>query len=170
MRAVIDAAGGDAEVVVNERTGERVTFVSETLDLLTMLVEWPRPGRRALEHIHPGMDETWHVREGTAGFLVDGVSIEGNAGTSVTVPAGRRHLAWNAGAGGARLRIEMRPALRWREFTRRFFSGDEDPMTLLAEFSDEIVLPHRDAEPTPSSEQRTESGPSTRAHGSQPTE
>jgi hypothetical protein len=38
------------------------------------------------------------------------------------------------------LRIEMRPALRWREFTTRFFAG-EDPIALLVEFSDEVTLP-----------------------------
>jgi len=34
----------------------------------------------------------------------------------------------------------MRPALRWAEFTERFFAGD-NPIKLLAEFSREIVLP-----------------------------
>jgi quercetin dioxygenase-like cupin family protein len=136
------SGGGHPDVVVNEATGERVTFESETPELLTMLVEWPRPGRRAAEHIHPGMTETWHVLDGTAGFLVDGVEVQGGSGTTVVAPAGRRHLAWNAGEGPARLRIEMRPALRWRAFTTRFFAG-EDPIALLAEFSDEITLPAR---------------------------
>ena len=39
-----------------------------------------------------------------------------------------------------RLRIEMRPGLRWAEFTRRLFSG-EDPAALLAEYPDEVALP-----------------------------
>jgi quercetin dioxygenase-like cupin family protein len=134
--------GSHPEVVVNDATRERVTFESETPELLSMLVEWPRPGRRAAEHIHPGMTETWHVIEGTAGFRVDGVEVQGGPGTSVVAPAGRRHLAWNAGDDPVRLRIEMRPALRWREFTTRFFGG-EDPVALLAEFADEIVLPPR---------------------------
>ena len=37
------------------------------------------------------------------------------------------------------LRIEMRPALRWREFTTRFFAGD-DPIELLDEYAAEVVL------------------------------
>ena len=49
-------------------------------------------------------------------------------------------LAWNPTDGLVQLRIEMRPALRWVEFVRRFFAG-EDPIALLADFSDEIVLP-----------------------------
>ena len=39
-----------------------------------------------------------------------------------------------------RLRIEMRPALRWAEFTRPFFAGD-DPAALLAEYAAEVTLP-----------------------------
>jgi hypothetical protein len=34
----------------------------------------------------------------------------------------------------------MRPALRWAEFTERFFLG-EDPVALLDEFRREVVLP-----------------------------
>jgi len=133
-------SGAEDEVVVNERTGESVTFVAETPEVLSMLVEWPRPGRRAVEHIHPGMTETWEVLDGVAGFAIDGVDVEGGPGTKVAAPAGRRHLAWNAGDGPVLLRIEMRPALRWREFTRRFFAG-EDPIALLGEFAEEITLP-----------------------------
>jgi hypothetical protein len=33
----------------------------------------------------------------------------------------------------------MRPALRWAEFVRRLFAGD-DPGQLVAKFADEIVL------------------------------
>jgi hypothetical protein len=36
--------------------------------------------------------------------------------------------------------IEMRPALRWAEFVRRFFAREEDPLRLLEEFEQEIVL------------------------------
>jgi quercetin dioxygenase-like cupin family protein len=128
------------DAVTNQRTGERVEFVTETPELLVMRVTWPRSGQRAAEHIHPNMDETWTIVSGHASFLVDGVQIHGAAGTKVTAPAGRRHLAWNSGDGPAELAIEMRPALRWAEFVRRFFAGG-DPVALLAEFSDEIILP-----------------------------
>jgi hypothetical protein len=48
-----------------------------------------------------------------------------------------------------RLRIEMRPALRWEDFVRRLFAIADDPdagrfvVDLLAEFSDEIALSER---------------------------
>jgi len=127
-------------VFVNPLTGERVEVISETPELLAMAVEWPRPGQRAAAHIHPGMEETWRVLEGRAAFLIDGVETELGAGEQISAPPGAAHLAWNPTEDPVRLRIEMRPALRWAEFTRRFFAG-EDPRILLAEFPDEIRIP-----------------------------
>ncbi len=127
-------------MIENTRTGEQVEFVSETPEVLSMLVTWTRPGYRALEHVHPMMEESFEVLDGRAAFRVDGVEVEGAPGTVVRVPPGRRHLAWNPTEAPVRLRIEMRPALRWREFTTRFFAG-EDVVGLLTEFADEVTLP-----------------------------
>jgi mannose-6-phosphate isomerase-like protein (cupin superfamily) len=121
-------------------TGEVVEFVDETPEVLTMRVTWPRPGHRATEHVHPNMEETWRLLDGRSSFVVDGVRIDASAGTAVTAPSGRPHLAWNSGDGPAELIIEMRPGLRWAEFTSRFFAGD-DPIQLLRDYSDEVRLP-----------------------------
>ncbi len=131
----------DARTVVHPRTGEVVEFVDTgDPDVLTMLVTWPDPGHRAAEHLHPRADETWHVLEGRVAFVIGGEHVEAGPGETVTAPAGTRHLASNAGDGAARLRIEMRPGLRWEQFVRRCFAG-EDPVRLLGEFRGEIVLP-----------------------------
>lgn len=133
------------QTVENPRTGEQVTFVSETPELLVMDVTWPRPGHRAVEHLHPGMEERFAVVEGRAAWRLGGEGgaiVEGGPGTAVAVPPGVVHLAWNPTAAPVRLRIEMRPALRWREFTTRLFAG-ENPMALLAEFAPEVRLPDR---------------------------
>jgi mannose-6-phosphate isomerase-like protein (cupin superfamily) len=126
-------------VIENERTGERVEIVVETPELLRMDVSWTKPGARALRHMHPGMEERWEVLDGRAAFEVDGVCVEAGAGSSVVAPQGRPHLAWNPTDEPVRLRIEMRPALRWADFVRRLFAGD-DPVQLLEEYSEEIVL------------------------------
>lgn len=126
--------------IENPRTGERIRFVSETPDLLTMEATWPRPGHRAAEHVHPRMEERWEVVEGRAAFLIDGVPCEAGPGEAVVAPPGVRHLAWNPTDEPVRLRIEMRPSLRWSQFTTRLFAGD-DPMALLAEYADEVRLP-----------------------------
>jgi quercetin dioxygenase-like cupin family protein len=127
-------------MIENPRTGEQVEIVAETPELLTMLTTWTRPGHRAIEHIHPIMEERFEVLEGRAAFRIDGIPIEASAGSIVIAPPGRRHLAWNPTDGPVQLKIEMRPALRWVEFTTRFFAG-EDPIALLDEFADEVVLP-----------------------------
>ncbi len=126
-------------VIENERTGEQVEFVVETAELLRMDVTWPRAGARAVRHAHPGMEERWEVIEGRAAFEVDGVRVEAGPGSSVVAPKGRAHLAWNPTDEPVHLVIEMRPALRWADFVRRLFAG-EDAAQLLAEFPDEIVL------------------------------
>jgi quercetin dioxygenase-like cupin family protein len=127
-------------VIENPRTGEQVERVAETPEVLTMITTWTRPGHRAIEHIHPIMEERFEVLEGRAAFRIDGVEIEAAAGSVVVAPPGRRHLAWNPTDEPVRLRIEMRPALRWWSFTTRFFAG-EDPIALLDEYRDEVVLP-----------------------------
>lgn len=130
----------DCGVVENERTGERVDFIVESDELLRMEVTWSKPGIRAVRHAHPGMEERWEVLEGRAAFEVDDVTVEAGPGSWVVAPPGRPHLAWNPTNERVRLVIEMRPALRWAEFVRRYFSGEEDALGLLEEFDQEIVL------------------------------
>lgn len=114
------AAQGDS-VIGNPRSGERVEFVSETPEVLAMLTTWTRPGHRAAGHIHPDMEERFEVLEGRAAFAVDGIEVVAAADEVVVARPGSRHLAWNPADAPVRLKIEMRPGLRWAEFTRRFF-------------------------------------------------
>lgn len=130
-------------MIENTRTGEQIQFVQETPDVLTMRSTWTRPGHRAIEHVHPRMEETFEVLEGVAVFRVGGAGgdeIEVAAGQRLTVPAGTAHLGWNPTGGPVRLLIRMRPPLRWAEFTSRLFDG-EDVRDLLQEFADEIQPP-----------------------------
>ena len=110
-------------VIENPRSGERVEFVSETSEVLTMLTTWTRPGHRATEHVHPNMEERFEVLEGRAAFRIDDVEVVAAAGEVVVVPPGSRHLAWNPTDAPVRLKIEMCPGLRWAEFTRRLFEA-----------------------------------------------
>ena len=125
-------------ILVSPVTGERVAIVSETPELLVMDVEWPRPGQRAAEHVHPEMEERYEIVAGRAAFRIGGVESEAGPGETVVVPPGTPHLAWNPTEDAVRLRIEMRPALRWSQFVERLFAG-EDPRALLREFSREIT-------------------------------
>lgn len=129
-------------MIENPSTGEQVEFVLETPELLAMRSTWTRPGHRAHEHVHPEMEERFEILEGRAAFRIDGEEREAVAGDVVVVAPGSRHLAWNPTDAPVRLAIEMRPALRWSEFTRRLFAG-EDASRLLREFAREVALPRR---------------------------
>jgi mannose-6-phosphate isomerase-like protein (cupin superfamily) len=134
------------ETVENPRTGERVTFVRTAADtsgeLLELELVWPRPGRRAGEHVHPEMEERYEVLSGTAAFRIDGApEFTAGPGQTVTVPPGTTHLAWNPTASEVRLKVEFRPALRWEEFVVRLFAGEEPLADLMREFSREIAPP-----------------------------
>ena len=130
-----------SSLLENPHTGEQIEFVVETSELLVIEAVWPRPGRRTGAHAHPGMEERWTVIEGRGAFRIgDAAVTEAGPGETVVAPPRTPHEAWNPQETPARVRIEMRPALRWREFVERLFSGREDPRALLAEFPDEIRL------------------------------
>jgi mannose-6-phosphate isomerase-like protein (cupin superfamily) len=147
MLELVEMASGGitslGPVIENPRTGEQVEFLVKRPELLSMHVTWTRPGHRAIEHIHPEMQESFEVLAGRAAFRIGGPGgheLEADPGDAVIVEPGTRHLAWNPTTAAVELRIEMRPALRWAEFTERFFAG-EDPLVLLEEFRREVVLP-----------------------------
>jgi len=132
-------------MIENSRTGERIEFETRTSELLVMLSTWTRPGQRTIEHVHPEMEERYEIIDGTAAFRIAGVESTASNGEHVIVPPGTPHLAWNPTQHPVRLRITMRPALRWAEFAERLFNG-EPPGPLLAEFRREIQLASRQLE------------------------
>ena len=112
--------------LLNPLTGERVVFLRTSAEtggeLLEMDDFWERPGTRAREHVHPGMQERWQVIAGTARFRIGAVERTAGPDAIVVAPAGIPHLAWNPGEGTVHLRIQMRPALRWEHFLKRLFA------------------------------------------------
>ena len=126
-------------MIENPNTGEQIHFETRTPEKLVMVSTWTRPGQRAVEHIHPEMEESYEILEGTAAFKIDGNEFVATAGDSVVVAPGKPHLAWNPTDRIVRLRITMRPPLRWAEFTERLFSGDSAG-DLLEEYSREVEL------------------------------
>ena len=132
-----------SDPIENPMTGERIAFVSESPDLLVMQSEWTRPGKRAFPHVHPGMEERWTVLEGEAAFRIgDEEERRAGPGETVVAPPGTPHAAWNPTDAPVRLRIEMRPALRWREFVERLFAAGGVPdRELREEFAAEVGPP-----------------------------
>jgi quercetin dioxygenase-like cupin family protein len=130
------------DTIENPATGERITFVRTAAEtggeLLVMDDVWTRPGHRAPGHVHPEMEERWTVVSGRACFRIGGDHIGAGPGDEVVAPPGVRHVAWNPTEDEVRLRIEMRPALRWEEFVERLFADPASAAELLPEFTREL--------------------------------
>ena len=128
--------------IVNPLTNESVEFLAETPDLLVMENVWTRPDHRTIEHVHPGMEERWEVLEGRVGFRIGGEEEVCGPGESAAAPPGVPHMAWSVDGTEVGLRIEMRPALRGREFVERLFANGGVPEPgMLAEFGNEVGPP-----------------------------
>ena len=105
------------QTLENPASGERITFratAGETDgELVAIDLELPA-GRRVPGplHVHPKQEERFEVLEGTMAFRRGRERIVAEAGEVVVVPAGMRHDFANAGDTDARVRVEIRPALR----------------------------------------------------------
>ncbi|HEY8583477.1 MAG TPA: cupin domain-containing protein [Capillimicrobium sp.] len=112
--------------IVNPATGERIVFQRTTADTggeaLVLDDIWTRPGHRAPTHRHPIMEERFTVLAGTARFRIGDEEHTLQAGESVVAPPGVAHTGWNPTTEPVRLRVELRPALRWESFTEEFFA------------------------------------------------
>jgi len=90
------------------------------------------------EHLHPTQAERFEVLEGTIRAVVDGEERTYGPGESFDVPAGAPHQM--TADTPARLRWEVRPALRTAEFFERLYGNPPDPAALLQEFAGEIQM------------------------------
>jgi quercetin dioxygenase-like cupin family protein len=114
-------------------------------ELLEMDASYGGTGRLPPEHLHPRQVERFTVLEGTVRTIIDGTERPYEAGEAFEVPAGTPHQM--TGEGPARVRWEVRPALRTAEFFERLYgesavgpSGPASIAELLEEFGDEIRL------------------------------
>jgi mannose-6-phosphate isomerase-like protein (cupin superfamily) len=118
------ARAGDQ--LFNPLTGERIVFRVTACEtggaLLEMDAFWAGAARRAVEHVHPEMQERWEVIAGHARFRIDGVQRTAGPGEVVVAAPGSAHEAWNPAAEPAHVRIQMRPALDWERFVERLFA------------------------------------------------
>ena len=86
------------------------------------------------EHLHPSQDERFEVLDGAVRTVIGGVERRYATGETFEVPAGTPHQM--TGDGPARVRWQVRPALRTAEFFERLYSGAGED--LREEFSAEI--------------------------------
>jgi quercetin dioxygenase-like cupin family protein len=119
--------------------GYRLRFVRIEPEVLEMEATYAQKGWLPPEHLHPAQAERFEVLEGTIRAVVGGEERTYAVGESFEVPAGAPHQM-AAGEAPARMRWEVRPALRTAEFFERLYSNPPDPLALLDEFADEIRM------------------------------
>ena len=117
--------------------GYRLKLVRIDDELLEMEASYSGEGGLPPEHFHPRQDEHFEVLEGAVRAVVQGEERRYGAGEAFDIPARTPHQM--AGDGPARVRWEVRPALRTAEFFERVYSGDPGS-DILETFADEFQL------------------------------
>jgi quercetin dioxygenase-like cupin family protein len=119
--------------------GMRQRLVETGDDLLAMEATYSGTGSMPPEHLHPRQVERFEVLDGAMLTIVGGAERRYQKGEVFEVPAGTPHQM--AADGPARVRWEVRPALRTAEFFEALYSGQvTDGAAFLQEFEDEFRL------------------------------
>jgi hypothetical protein len=99
--------------IVNPRTGQRMTFVELTDDLLRIdSINPARVTEREPLHLHPKQESEAQVLSRALVFEVKGERRPVACGETISIPTGTPHRFWNEGAMDARSIQTFRPALR----------------------------------------------------------
>ena len=103
----------------NPATGEWITYTAIAADNDGQLVRcsWRSvPGGVITEHIHPRQEERFTILAGEAHFTLAGEQRTAGPGETIVVPAGVPHSEGNPGPSEVEGVVELRPALRAKEF------------------------------------------------------
>jgi quercetin dioxygenase-like cupin family protein len=105
--------------VLNPVTGERFTFTDTAAstggELLAFELALRPGGAVPIPHVHPVQTERFAVTAGTMRFRVGLRTVLAGPGDVVEVPPGVLHGFGNPTDAEARMRVEVRPALRMEE-------------------------------------------------------
>ncbi len=137
--------------IVNPRTGQEMTFIELSDELLRIdSINPPGPEREPL-HVHPRQESGAEVIAGSLVFEVDGKESRLGVGDSISIPANTPHRFWAEGEEPAHSVQFFRPALDIASFFETFFAlaqqgkldkkGFPRPMQLaltVPEFGEEI--------------------------------
>ena len=114
-------------------------LVERSDDLLVMEQDYAPGTPPPPPHYHPSQDEHFDVVEGEIAATIDGADHVFTAGQSFDVPAGTVHTM-GPHDGAARIRWEVRPALRTWEFLSQMPASIEDRIAHVGRFAAEFRL------------------------------
>ena len=103
----------------NPATGELIEFTdtAETTSGELARFAWKSvPGGVITEHVHPHQEERFTITSGQARFTINGQERHARAGETLVVPAGVPHSEGNPGTVDIEGIVELRPALRTKEW------------------------------------------------------
>ena len=106
---------------------ERLAIVGEAPGLLELEASYDPGGSPPPAHYHPSQDEHFEVLQGSVRVRTPDGERDLKTGETIDIPRGTVHQFWNAGAAPARVRWEVRPALR----TAAFFAAIANARTPL---------------------------------------
>lgn len=107
----------------NPFTGQVIRFVEETDETLVMESSYEADGAPAPAHFHPDQEERFLVLEGSVRAATGDDEIVMRAGDELIVAAGMPHEFGGAPGEAGRVRWEVRPPLRTREFFEHLFGA-----------------------------------------------
>jgi mannose-6-phosphate isomerase-like protein (cupin superfamily) len=103
------------DVLANPVTGERFTFIETATSsgggLLAFELDLRAGGGVPMPHVHPIQTERFEVLEGTLRMRVGRRRFIAQRGDVIVIPPGIVHSFATSGAGPARVRVDVRPAL-----------------------------------------------------------
>lgn len=108
--------------ISNPRTGQRMTFLELSEDVLRIDSVSPLSDEREPLHVHPRQESGAELLSGSLVFEVDGVQRKLAPGESISIPANIPHRFWNDGDEDAHWIGSFRPALATADFFETFFA------------------------------------------------
>ena len=118
--------------------GVTLRIVDLEPDRLVMDAAYDGSGEMPPAHYHPSQGETFTILGGRMRTIVGGAERTYGAGETFDVPAGIVHQMAAEG-GPARMRWEIRPAMRTADFFETLYSGRAGE-SFLDDFKDEFRL------------------------------
>lgn len=116
--------------------GLTLTVRRSDAEALELMAVYPPLSPIPPDHFHPEQTERFEVVSGEMQVCLEGERFALREGQVLEIPPLRRHQMWNSGEGEARVRWEVRPALKTGLFYERVAELEDEGRPLAAERKD----------------------------------